>query len=136
MEYRHYLRAHGLRLSISGRHTRLVPALRAQLAAFQHARRGLLLAGSERRPIPPRPRIFLFLISDQNSQFTSLVYEPALLAAGYRISRDGRGRALILPLSNASGVRSDGSTFTSTRPTTTSIYITASTRTLLYYNLC
>ena len=31
--------------------------------------------------------------SDQGSQFTSLAYEQALLAAGCRISRDGRGRA-------------------------------------------
>jgi len=31
--------------------------------------------------------------SDQGSQFTSLVYEQALLDAGCRISRDGRGRA-------------------------------------------
>ena len=31
--------------------------------------------------------------SDQGSQFTSLAYEQALVAAGCRISRDGRGRA-------------------------------------------
>jgi putative transposase len=30
---------------------------------------------------------------DQSSQFTSLVYEQALLTANCRISRDGRGRA-------------------------------------------
>ncbi|MEJ7664172.1 MAG: IS3 family transposase [Hymenobacter sp.] len=39
---------------------------------------------------PPAPYIFN---SDQGSQFTSLAYEQALLAAGCRISRDGRGRA-------------------------------------------
>ena len=38
----------------------------------------------------PAPYIFN---SDQGSQFTSLAYEQALLAAGCRISRDGRGRA-------------------------------------------
>ena len=37
----------------------------------------------------PAPHIFN---SDQGSQFTSLAYEQALLAAGCRISRDGRGR--------------------------------------------
>lgn len=40
--------------------------------------------------VAPAPHIFN---SDQGSQFTSLVYEQALLAAGCRISRDGRGRA-------------------------------------------
>ena len=38
----------------------------------------------------PAPHIFN---SDQGSQFTSLRFEQALLAAGSRISRDGRGRA-------------------------------------------
>ena len=38
----------------------------------------------------PAPHIFN---SDQAGQFTSLAYEQALLAAGCRISRDGRGRA-------------------------------------------
>ena len=38
----------------------------------------------------PAPYIFN---SDQGSQFTSQAYEAALLAAGCRISRDGRGRA-------------------------------------------
>ena len=38
----------------------------------------------------PAPYIFN---SDQGSQFTSLAYEQALLDAGCRISRDGRGRA-------------------------------------------
>ena len=38
----------------------------------------------------PAPHIFN---SDQGSQFTSLAYEQALLTAGCRISRDGRGRA-------------------------------------------
>lgn len=38
----------------------------------------------------PAPDIFN---SDQGSQFTSLAYEQALLGAGCRISRDGRGRA-------------------------------------------
>jgi len=38
----------------------------------------------------PAPYIFH---SDQRSQFTSLTYEQALLAASGRISRDGRGRA-------------------------------------------
>ena len=40
--------------------------------------------------VAPAPYIFN---SDQGSQFTSLAYEQALLAAGCRISRDGRGRA-------------------------------------------
>ncbi len=40
--------------------------------------------------LAPAPYIFN---SDQGSQFTSLAYEQALLAAGCRISRDGRGRA-------------------------------------------
>ena len=40
--------------------------------------------------VAPAPHIFN---SDQGSQFTSLVYEQALLAAGYRINRDGRSRA-------------------------------------------
>ncbi len=40
--------------------------------------------------VAPAPYIFN---SDQGSQFTSLVFEQALLAAGCRISRDGRGRA-------------------------------------------
>ena len=40
--------------------------------------------------VAPTPYIFN---SDQGSQFTSLAYEQALLAAGCRISRDGRGRA-------------------------------------------
>ena len=40
--------------------------------------------------VAPAPYIFN---SDQGSQFTSLAYEHALLAAGCRISRDGRGRA-------------------------------------------
>ena len=39
----------------------------------------------------PAPHIFN---SDQGSQFTSLAYEQALLTAGCRISRDGRGRAI------------------------------------------
>lgn len=38
----------------------------------------------------PAPYIFH---SDQGSQFTSTTFEQALLAAGCRISRDGRGRA-------------------------------------------
>lgn len=38
----------------------------------------------------PAPFIFT---SDQGSQFTSQVFEQALLQAGCRISRDGRGRA-------------------------------------------
>ena len=38
----------------------------------------------------PAPHIFN---SDQGSQFTSLAYEQALLTAGCRISRDGRGQA-------------------------------------------
>ncbi|WP_092676272.1 integrase core domain-containing protein [Hymenobacter arizonensis] len=40
--------------------------------------------------IAPAQHIFN---SDQSSQFTSLAYEQALLAAGCRFSRDGRGRA-------------------------------------------
>ncbi|AWM35187.1 hypothetical protein DDQ68_21910 [Hymenobacter nivis] len=40
--------------------------------------------------VAPAPHIFH---SDQGSQFMSLAYEQALLAAGCRISRDGRGRA-------------------------------------------
>ena len=40
--------------------------------------------------VAPAPHIFN---SDQGSQFTSLIFEQALLAAGCRISRDGRGRA-------------------------------------------
>ena len=40
--------------------------------------------------VAPAPHIFN---SDQDSQFTSLAYEQALLTAGCRISRDGRGRA-------------------------------------------
>jgi putative transposase len=40
--------------------------------------------------VAPAPYIFN---SDQGSQFTSLAYEQALLAASCRISRDGRGRA-------------------------------------------
>ena len=40
--------------------------------------------------VAPAPHIFN---SDQGSQFTSLAYERALLAAGCRISRDGRDRA-------------------------------------------
>jgi putative transposase len=40
--------------------------------------------------VAPAPYIFN---SDQGSQFTSLAFEQALLDAGCRISRDGRGRA-------------------------------------------
>ena len=40
--------------------------------------------------VAPAPHIFN---SDQGSQFTNLAYEQALLTAGCRISRDGRGRA-------------------------------------------
>jgi putative transposase len=40
--------------------------------------------------VAPAPYIFN---SDQGSQFTSLAYEQALLAAGCRISSYGRGRA-------------------------------------------
>jgi len=44
-------------------------------------------AALARRPVP-----YLFN-SDQGSQFTSPPFEQALLQAGGRISRDGRGRA-------------------------------------------
>ena len=40
--------------------------------------------------VVPAPHVFN---SDQGSQFTSGAYEQALLAAGCRINRDGRGRA-------------------------------------------
>ena len=40
--------------------------------------------------VAPAPHIFN---SDQGSQFTSLAYEQAPLAASCRISRDDRGRA-------------------------------------------
>jgi len=49
-----------------------------------------LLALDQALRVAPAPHIFN---SDQGSQFTSLAYEQALLAAGCRISRDGRGRA-------------------------------------------
>ena len=49
-----------------------------------------LLALADALRVAPAPHIFN---SDQGSQFTSLVYEQALLDAGCRISRDGRGRA-------------------------------------------
>jgi len=90
-EHGHYLRAHDKGLPLPGCRTRLARALRAQLAALQHARCGLLPAGP--RPglrVAPAPHSFH---SDQGSQFTSLAYEQALLAVGCRISRDGRGRA-------------------------------------------
>ena len=48
------------------------------------------LADARRHALAPAPPIFN---SDQGSQFTSGAYEQALLAAGRRISRDGRGRA-------------------------------------------
>ena len=61
------------------------------MGVVEHARRRLLPhVGHPALAQHPAPFIFN---SDQGSQFTSLAYEQALLAAGCRISRDGRGRA-------------------------------------------
>ncbi|MEJ7666294.1 MAG: integrase core domain-containing protein [Hymenobacter sp.] len=92
LEHRHHLRAHGQGLPLPGRRARL--ALRVTCSAGSSPTRSTWAFACRPWPRPcarpPAPHIFN---SDQGSQFTSQAYEQALLAAGCRISRDGRGRA-------------------------------------------
>ena len=83
VEHGYYLRAHGQGPFVFDRRARLARALRARC--------GLLSSGPGRCVAPrPSPAYFQFR---PGQPFISLAYEWALLTAGCRISRDGRGRA-------------------------------------------
>ena len=60
-EHRYHLHSHGPELSLFGRRARLALALRAELAALQHARRGLLPHGFPHSPGPAAGPVHLQL---------------------------------------------------------------------------
>ena len=66
-------------------------ALRAVVAAVEHAGRGVLRGRSGRRPRRRAPEVFN---TDQGAQFTSLAFTGRVLESGAECSMDGRGRCL------------------------------------------